>query len=136
MYPSIKRTLLPIVRKEGAIEINFNRQATELEDPDGIVYRMCENLNGHFTVQQIAENLQISVAEVEEAVESLNELGFIEKHYKPVNYSNTELERYRSNLNYFSGFANLDVSKFDIQDRLRDKKVAVLGLGGNSGCRL
>lgn len=132
MKPAIKRTLLPIVRKEGAIEITFNRHATELEDADGAIYRLCEKLTGELTIEEIAQDLNLSIEEVEWAVEGLNELGFIENHYKPKHYTDTELERYRSNLNYFSGFSDLTTSKFDIQDRLRGKKVALLGLGGGS----
>lgn len=132
MKPAIKRTLLPIVRKEGAIEITFNRHATELEDADGAIYRLCEKLTGEFTIEEIGHDLNLSIEEVEGAVEGLNELGFIENHYKPEHYTETELERYRSNLNYFSGFSDLTTSKFDIQDRLRGKKVALLGLGGGS----
>jgi molybdopterin/thiamine biosynthesis adenylyltransferase len=65
-------------------------------------------------------------------LDSLNELGLIEDSHVPSTYSSTELERYQANLNYFSGVADLETSKYTYQDKLRNSRVAILGLGGGS----
>ncbi|WP_338778751.1 ThiF family adenylyltransferase [Metabacillus sp. FJAT-52054] len=132
MNPAIKKTLLPIIQKEGCIEITLNYVATDIEDPDGGIYQLCRLLDGDHSIDEISSKLSLSKEEVADAIESLNSLGFVEYEYQPPHYTKTELERYRSNLNYFSGFSSLDVSKYEIQNRLRDKKAVVLGLGGGS----
>lgn len=45
-------------------------------------------------------------------------------------FSKEELERYRWQLEYFSSFESLSVSRYDIQQNLKNSKVIVIGLGG------
>ncbi|NHM33983.1 ThiF family adenylyltransferase [Neobacillus terrae] len=132
MGKAFKKTLRPIIKKDDSIEIHFNGTATTLDDPGGTVFEMLELLDGSISPEEIALKLDIPLYEVEEAIESLNELGFMEDITPPSKYSPTELERYQANLNYFSGYASLGKSKFSIQDKLKNSKVVVLGLGGGS----
>ena len=132
MFPVFKKTLLPIVKKEQSIEISLNRQVTEIDDIDGSIYQLINSLDGITSIDEIAVALQTPIEEVSDAIDSLNSLGYIEDGKVPVTYSQIEQERYRSNLNYFSGYSHLGLSKYEIQDKLRNKKVAILGLGG--GC--
>ena len=67
-----------------------------------------------------------------EAIGFLDNLGVMEDISIPKTFSSTELERYQSNLNYFAGFSCMETSKYSIQEKLKQSKIAVLGLGG--GC--
>lgn len=132
MRPAFKKTLRPIIKKGQVIEINFHGIATEIDDPDGKIYELLELLDGSISPSEIALKLNLPFEDIEEAITSLNELNYIEDSSVPDTYSPTELERYQANLNYFSGYANLDESRFSFQDKLKNSKVAVLGLGGGS----
>jgi molybdopterin-synthase adenylyltransferase len=132
MRPAFKKTLRPIIQKGQVIEINYHGIATEIDDPDGKIYELLELLDGSLSTSEIALKLNLPLEDIKEAVSSLNELHYIEDSSVPDTYSPTELERYQANLNYFSGYANLDVSRYSFQDKLRNSKVAVLGLGGGS----
>ncbi|GAA0319395.1 ThiF family adenylyltransferase [Bacillus carboniphilus] len=132
MNPEFKKTFRPVIQKPGAIEVANGKNTIELDDEDGKLYALLNLLDGSRSVTEIARTLDIPLSDMMEALEALNELGFLEYNSAPSTYSPTELERYQANLNYFSGFASLQKSKFSYQDALRDAKVAVLGLGG--GC--
>jgi molybdopterin-synthase adenylyltransferase len=132
MLPAFKKTLRPIIRKGQVIEINYHGVATEIDDPDGNIFELLELLDGSLSTGEIALKLNLPLEDIEEAIISLNELHYIEDSSVSDTYSPTELERYQANLNYFSGYSNLDVSRYSFQDKLRNSKVAILGLGGGS----
>lgn len=132
MKPVFKKTLRPVVRKETSIEVHLNGLTTELDDADGKIFDLIELMDGTRTTKQLALSLNITEDDIHSAVLALNDLGFIEDSAVPPTYSETELERYQANLNYFSGYASLETSKYSFQDRLRNSKVAVLGMGGGS----
>ncbi|WP_316568623.1 ThiF family adenylyltransferase [Neobacillus sp. YIM B06451] len=132
MRPAFKKTLRPIIRKGQVIEINYHGTATEIDDPDGNIYELLELLDGSRSISEIANHLNLPIEDIEDAIIFLNELHYIEDTSVPKTYSPTELDRYQANLNYFSGYANLDVSRFSFQDKLKDAKIAILGLGGGS----
>jgi molybdopterin-synthase adenylyltransferase len=132
MRPAFKTTLRPIIRKGQVIEINYHGVATELDDPDGKIYELLELMDGSLSTSELAQKLELPLEDIEDAIVSLNELNYIENSSIPDSYSPTELERYQSNLNYFSGYSNLEVSRYSFQDKLRNSKVAILGLGGGS----
>jgi molybdopterin-synthase adenylyltransferase len=132
MRPAFKKTLRPIIQKGQVIEINYHGVATELDDPDGKIYELLELMDGSLSTSELALKLEIPLEDIEDAILSLNELNYIENASIPDTYTPTELERYQSNLNYFSGYSNLDVSRYSFQDKLRNSKVAILGLGGGS----
>lgn len=132
MNVAFKNTLRPVIQLDEAIEVGMNEQRTVINDPDGLVYRLTELLDGTRTNGEVASILGISEEEVNDAVASLDGLGFLEYAESPKSFLDSELERYEANLNYFSNFASLSKSKFSYQQSLKDAKVAVIGLGG--GC--
>ncbi|MCK6259583.1 ThiF family adenylyltransferase [Fictibacillus sp. KIGAM418] len=132
MLPCFKRTLLPIVQKLGTIEIRNNGTFTELEDDNGELFRFLKLLDGKNTLNDLSIQMNLSIVDIQSVIHSLDELGFLEDAEVPSTYSPTELERYRSNLNYFSGFSSITKDKYSYQDKLKNSKIVILGLGG--GC--
>ncbi|KGP90790.1 hypothetical protein N780_02995 [Pontibacillus chungwhensis BH030062] len=132
MNVAFKRTLRPVVQLEEAIEVGMNEQRTIINDPEGLVYKLTELLDGSRTNEEVAIQLGITEEEVNEAIGALDGLGFLESAEVPVSFLASELERYEANLNYYSSYSNLSKSKYEYQGSLKDAKVAVIGLGG--GC--
>jgi molybdopterin-synthase adenylyltransferase len=132
MLPCFKRVLLPVVKKSGAVEIRNNGTITELEDNDGELFRFLSLLDGKNTLNDLSSVMNMSIPDLESVIQSLDELGFLEDAKIPSTYSPTELERYRSNFNYFSGFSSLTKNKYSFQDKLKNSKIVILGLGGGS----
>src|SRR4029077_8174161 len=68
--------------------------------------------------------------DIDDALELLDELGWLEAAAAPPRLSAYEQERYFSNLAFFDAFTSLDRSREEIQARLFDASVVVLGAGG------
>ena len=54
----------------------------------------------------------------------------IEDADAPTTLTPDELERWKRNIGFFETYANLAGNKYALQERIRDAKVALLGLGG------
>jgi molybdopterin/thiamine biosynthesis adenylyltransferase len=132
LNPAFKKTLHPIIRKESSIEVIHNGQMIELDDLDGNLSKLLHLLDGTSSMEEIAKELNISVQELGDVIEALDDLGIVEDIVIPTTYSSTQIERYQSNFNYFSSYASMNNSKYSMQEKLNQSKVAVLGLGGGS----
>lgn len=107
------------------------REHLLIEDPDGTVERLLELLaEGDRPPSTLAEVLNVAVADVQAAVELLDEYRMVEDAERRYGFSARENERYYSNLAFFESFATLAQSREDYQRRLRAAHVLVLGTGG------
>ncbi|MEV0822426.1 ThiF family adenylyltransferase [Nonomuraea rubra] len=102
-----------------------------LSDPDGSVAKLLALLSeGGRTIGELADVLSADVAEVRAAVTALDAHGLLEDGDRVGGLTAYEAERYCSNLAFFESFASLDRSRVDLQRRLRESHVLVLGTGG------
>lgn len=107
------------------------------EDETGVVSRLLDLMDGTRTVAEIAETMvteypEYTQQDVIEAISDFDQDRFIENTV----YAGADtldpyaLQRYHRNINFFSTYSTLDQNKYEIQKKLIDAKVCLLGLGG------
>ncbi|RUU70132.1 hypothetical protein, partial [Mesorhizobium sp. M7A.F.Ca.MR.362.00.0.0] len=71
---------------------------------------------------------ELTVTDILEGIQLLDEEGFIEETHLDV--EKTVPERYKPNVNYFSRFIGTRRKRFDIQQKINETSILLLGLGG------
>jgi hypothetical protein len=113
--------------------------AAELHDDEHRhVWRLLQLLDGSRTRAEIIaamvdHDATVRPEEVEDVLQALIDAGYVEDGAAraPVGlFADRELERYRRNLEFFSYFTAPPVTNYDLQARLKQARVTVLGLGG------
>ncbi|MGM7682541.1 HesA/MoeB/ThiF family protein [Cytobacillus sp. Hm23] len=134
MKPKFKDVFTPIIEYKDKVQIALEDGTLEIEDEHGEFLKIVRLLDGNKDIPQIASILECSEEDILEIVDDLNHHNLIEdaNALNSTTLNNNELKRYRANLNYFSNFANLNTSKYEYQNKLKDATVLVLGLGGGS----
>ncbi|WP_232696641.1 ThiF family adenylyltransferase [Brevibacillus daliensis] len=132
MRPKIKTILTPINRSGNVLRIGYEKSIFEVEDADGQILTFLQLIDGSHTIEEIVALSGMTEEEVWAALTELNENKLLEDLDAVTQLSEEEQERYRANLTYFSNFADLETSKYHFQQKLRDSKIVVLGLGGSS----
>ena len=128
MRPRLKP--LHTIRENGTLELKRELGVYfELPDEDGQVAALLGLLDGERTIEQISAAMPaLSEQDVVAAVKALDANDLLvdadTESYGP------ELDRYASNLAFFSTFASLDTSARQLHERLRDAHVVLLGVGG------
>jgi molybdopterin-synthase adenylyltransferase len=116
-------------------------EATEITDDSGVVWSICERLDGTRSREAlVAEVLgahadagDLTAAEVGEIVDFLVASGWVMETAAPVpaELSGREIERYQRNAQFFSHVdLRPDTTGYGLQARLKAATVTVLGLGG------
>ncbi|HEU5251730.1 MAG TPA: TOMM precursor leader peptide-binding protein [Solirubrobacterales bacterium] len=132
--PRIKRTTEEIETPDG--DIYLLRPSAEndirIEKPDAEERRLLAAVNGERTLEQLRE--EFGAKEVDELIAALQELEVVEDAADDERIDPKEMERFDRQLRYFSdiGSANTPTPS-ECQERLREAKVAVLGVGGLGG---
>ncbi len=130
------KTSIPYFVSEGSIHFRRMGELTSLEDPDGSVLALLELLDGTRDASAISAELRsrfedLTDAEVREAIDDLDQLGFLQDVTdEGSDFDESSRERWSNNLGFFESYATLTTSKYEFQRRIRNAKVAVLGLGG------
>ncbi|WP_433747392.1 ThiF family adenylyltransferase [Falsibacillus pallidus] len=126
-----------ILRLGDMVDFSF-----EIEDADGCIKQLVSYLDGNHTIEEIYERLMrdfpsLTIEDVSDAVESIDELGFLydESEEKSIALTADERKRYKGNLNYFSFFSNLAVPPSHFQQKLNEANVTILGMGA-FGCSI
>jgi molybdopterin-synthase adenylyltransferase len=107
-----------------------------LSDPDGQVEQLLELLReGTRDTPGLGaaladRRLPTTSSEISEAIGALDELRLLVDAAAPVPLSESQAERYFSNLAFFTTFASLDRSPASFQRTLLDSHVVFLGTGG------
>lgn len=134
--PKFKETI-PVFFVNNEIHIGEeDGVAGVIEDPNGSIQYLISLIDGENTIQTIIEKVilkypDITAEEVQDAIQSLNEEKYLEDNaITPSIMGEYEKERYKANLNFFSLFTSLEDSKFDIQEKVMNAKIALLGVGG------
>jgi molybdopterin/thiamine biosynthesis adenylyltransferase len=122
---------------DGALLISLDpRQRVELADPTGQVLALLELLrDGTRTPAELRLALanrwpELTQANVDDALEALDDFGWLEDAAAPGLLSSYQRERYFSNLAYFDAFTTLDTHRESFQFRLLGAHVLLLGAGG------
>ncbi|HVD41936.1 MAG TPA: TOMM precursor leader peptide-binding protein [Solirubrobacterales bacterium] len=131
--PRIKRTTEEIETPEG--DIYLLRPSADndirIEQPDAEERRLLAAVNGERTLEQLRE--EFGADEVDDLMAQLKELEVVEDAADDELVPAAELERFDRQLRYFSDVGSGGITPSECQQRLREAKVAVLGVGGLGG---
>lgn len=112
------------------------RETLTLADPDGRIEELLRLLSaGACTPETLAAELaqrfpDISADSVAEGIAGLDGLGLVEGESAADSLSEWQQDRYHTNLVFFRSFASLSRSREEMQQRLLDANVLILGVGG------
>jgi len=108
----------------------------EIRDYDGDVGALLSLLDGTRTIEQLEQEFSSrrpgSAFNVPDAIAQLDERGVI-VDAAAADASDLDIyerERWKRNLGFFETYASLSRSHYEMQERLRDCRVALLGVGG------
>ncbi len=131
--PRIKRTTEEIETPDG--DIYLLRPSADndirIEQPDSDERRLLAAVNGEHTLEQLRK--EFGADEVDDLMAQLQELQVVEDAADDELVPLAELERFDRQLRYFSDIGSGEITPSQCQERLREAKVAVLGVGGLGG---
>ncbi|HET8955042.1 MAG TPA: TOMM precursor leader peptide-binding protein [Solirubrobacterales bacterium] len=131
--PRIKRTTEEIETPEG--DVYLLRPSADndirIEQPDAEERRLLAAVNGESTLEEL--RAEFGAAEVDDLIAQLQELEVVEDAADDELVPAGELERFDRQLRYFSDVGTGGITPSECQERLREAKVAVLGVGGLGG---
>lgn len=131
--PRIKRTTEVIETPEGDLYLLRPSAANDIriERPNEEQRQLLQALNGDHTVAELEE--RFGSEEVTETLSQLDQLAAVEDGADDERVSAEERARFDRQLRYFSDVGEPGLMPSDCQRRLREAKVAVLGVGGLGG---
>jgi molybdopterin-synthase adenylyltransferase len=131
--PRIKRTTEQIETPEG--DVYLLRPSSEndirIEKPDEEERRLLAALDGERTLEQLRE--EFGAENFDQVIAQLSEFELVEDADDDERLPPDELERFDRQLRYFSDIAASGLTPSQCQERLREARVAVLGVGGLGG---
>jgi bacteriocin biosynthesis cyclodehydratase domain-containing protein len=131
--PRIKRTTEEIETPEG--DVYLLRPSADndirIEQPDAEERRLLAAVNGERTVEDLRADF--GTEEVDDLIAQLSELEVVEDAADDELVPARDLERFDRQLRYFSDVGTGGIKTSECQERLREAKVAVLGVGGLGG---
>ncbi|AQZ61663.1 Sulfur carrier protein adenylyltransferase ThiF [[Actinomadura] parvosata subsp. kistnae] len=136
MTHPVLKTSIPYFIADGSVHFRLGGELTSLEDADGRVSRLLSLLDGTRTPEEVHRDLHavhpdVTADDVREAIEELDALRLIQSADDAGDdFDGPARERWSNNLGFFETYASLHASKYDFQRRIRDARVAVLGVGG------
>lgn len=104
---------------------------TEFDDEKGQFWILSNLMDGFRTFKQIVFEMkniypELTSIDIEKGIDLLNEEGLVEETYP----GKTIDERYIANVNYFSRFCGAEKNRFEIQEKINNLNILLLGLGG------
>jgi molybdopterin-synthase adenylyltransferase len=131
--PRIKRTTEPVGSPDG--DVYLMRPSADndirIEKPNEEQRQLLEALDGEHTLEQLHE--QFGEEEVGDLISQLQELEAVEDAADDDLLPAAELARFDRQLRYFSDVGPQGLTPSECQRRLREAKLAVLGVGGLGG---
>ena len=131
--PRIKRTTESFKSPEGDVYLRrpSSERDVKIEKPRELDERLLEALDGGHTLEQLRAEFGDEL--VDDTISQLQELEVIEDAADDDLIDPTEYARFDRQLRYFSDIARGGLVPSECQRRLREAKVAVLGVGGLGG---
>ena len=133
LRPRIKRTTEVIETPDGDLYLLRPSAANDIriEQPDEEQRQLLQALNGDHTVAELEE--RFGEEEVSQTLAQLHELEAVEDGADDELVSPEERARFDRQLRYFSDVGGNEMPPSESQRRLREARVAVLGVGGLGG---
>jgi molybdopterin-synthase adenylyltransferase len=133
LRPRIKRTTEPIESPDGDVLLMRPSAGSDIriESPDESERQLLAALDGEHTLEELHE--EFGEEAVGDVISKMQELELIEDAADDDLLAEGELARFDRQLRYFSDISTGDPTPSECQRRLREAKVAVLGVGGLGG---
>src|SRR5215471_18179903 len=136
IHPRLK-SVAPLFEGDGEVYVGGCGEVTTIQDPDGLVRRVLVLADGTRTCGEIYYALAddypyLREDDIVSMVSELDVAGFVEdakKSHEGV-LDRYSVERWERNLAFFESYATLSRSKFELQRKLQQSRVALLGVGG------
>jgi molybdopterin/thiamine biosynthesis adenylyltransferase len=133
LRPQLKITT-PTYKVGDTVLVQQGGLMLEIEDPDGDVTELVVLLDGTRTPAEVEDAFRNrrpeSDFDVPSAIAQLDEASVLVDGSAVTTLDDYEQERWKRNLGFFETYASLSRSKYSMQERIRDCKVTLLGLGG------
>jgi bacteriocin biosynthesis cyclodehydratase domain-containing protein len=131
--PRLKRTTEQISSPDGDLYLMRPSAGSDIriEKPDEEGRRLLAALDGEHTLEQLRE--RFGEEAVGDLLSQLGELHVVEDGADDDRLVPGELARFDRQLRYFSDIGGTELTPSECQQRLREAKVAVLGVGGLGG---
>lgn len=136
MLQPMLKVSIPYFVANDSVHFRLAGQLTSLEDSHGRVLALLKLLDGTRAPDVIwralsAQFPDVAERDVQDAIVDLDHSGLLQDATdQGMDFTAVERERWTNNLGFFETYASLTVSKYEFQRRIRDAKVAVLGVGG------
>jgi molybdopterin/thiamine biosynthesis adenylyltransferase len=132
--PRIKE-IYGVLQLDGRVRLGVvEGYAAEIDDPDGRYTALLTRLDGTRTPAALVAELDgvLGPDEIGDALTSLDQGGYLEDAAMalPAGLSPAEADRYRVNINFWNTLCGPGESKYDLQLRLKNLRVGLIGLGG------
>jgi molybdopterin/thiamine biosynthesis adenylyltransferase len=129
------KSTLPVFQVGETVCLQGCGNVIEIADPDGIARRLLSLLDGTRTIDEArtamaAEFPALGADDVDDGIAQLDDAGLLEDGAAPELLDNEGLERWSRNLGFFETYASLELSKHELQRRLQETRVGLLGVGG------
>jgi len=134
-----KPMLIPYVNQEntavtiGGFQHNISRDL-EVENPD-LFLEFLKYLTGENSFEDICLKFELSHEQYENILESLQQNGVIQENEHCFPFSKDEYTYYSRNINFFSwiDIKGLYYNYWEVQDKLSNSNILLLGAGGTGG---
>jgi molybdopterin/thiamine biosynthesis adenylyltransferase len=134
--PQLKGTS-PVMTMGDMLYVGGFGEVTEIPDGDGAIRRLLDLMDGTRTIADLhrllaVDHPSVSHEDVVTAVEQFDEAGFLLAGNATPDglLDEYELSRWERNINFFGAYARMTDNQYELQARLRDCRVTLLGLGG------
>lgn len=131
MRPKIKEIVTPIIRHGHLLRIGYEGKVYDLSDNDSTLEQLLLSLDGKNTLTDLSEIHKMTENEIYELLSQLDNISILEdKDMDESLLNDYEKSRYRANFTYFENYSSLQKSSYELQNKLKNTHVLVLGLGG------
>lgn len=138
--PRTKEMLMPYINENndgiclGGFQKNIAKEIL-VDQPEALL-NLLKFMNGNHTLEEITDTFKMDISDLEEILDLLSDNGVLyENNSNVYSFSEEEIEYYSRNLNFFAWVdtAGLYYNYWEVQEKLKNSKVLVLGAGGTGG---
>lgn len=136
VHPKVKNTA-PVFALDGTVFVGGCGVMSDIDDPDGSVHRLLTLADGTRTSAEIhtamaARFPYLTLEQINDALAAFDAYGFLEDAARTSDgvLDDYSLKRWDRNLWFFEAYASLAKDKYNMQRRLQDIRIALLGVGG------
>lgn len=127
----IKDIFKPVITEDKII-FGLQSNCIEIENNDIDLQEFIILLDHGISKTDLISKSSYDETSISYLLEQLDNYGLLEDDSDNMKLTEWQKERYKTNINYFKNYSNLNNSSIDFQSRLSKIKVLILGVGGYS----